>query len=162
MTSMHGTREIGVSHHKVISVNSGHQDFQDVEKNIYIYILIYWAIYIYICRYLFLDVSTKGVFDMFSTRMPIITRFVGDPFFCFPFKCGFWIRSKVCQYYRFLYSPKPTKQETLERSIQELRDPSRWKTSRVIGVPTTFSSYPCVFFQTWWSGFGATNVKKTC
>ena len=77
---------IGVSHHKVISVNSDHQDFQYVENK---YWFIEQYIYIYLCRYWFLDVSTKGVFDMFTTGMPIITRFVGDPFFCFPFKCGF-------------------------------------------------------------------------
>ena len=54
MTSMHGTGinsdktydslTIGASHHKVISVNSGQQDFQYVEN----YISIYWARYIYI------------------------------------------------------------------------------------------------------------------
>ena len=47
MTSMHRTQEIGVSHHKVISANSGHQDFKYVENyidilsNIYIYADIY-------------------------------------------------------------------------------------------------------------------------
>ena len=76
---------IGVSHHKVISVNSDHQDFQYVENKYWFieqYIYIFMQILIFRCKY-------KRCFWHVYYGDAYYHTFCRDPFFCFPFKCGF-------------------------------------------------------------------------
>ena len=134
------------------------------KKNIYIYIDILSNKYIYICRYLFLDVYKyeRCFWHVYYGDAYYHTFWKGIHSFAFLLSVVREYTQRFANINDFYIHPsrpsrKPLKDQSRNYGIH--RDERH---QELQGFQPRFPLILAFFFQTWWSGFEATNVKKTC